>query len=370
MLNGKPTKERLISLDALRGLTMLCIIGLDRLATNLAAYSEAGFFQEFRRQLHHTRNSFSVYDLIFPLFLFISGATMPYSIGRRLEQGVPKGKLVLRALRRCAILIFLGLVYNGLFKLDFANLRYYSVLGLIGIAYFIGALIFLFCSVRGRILWAIGISVGYWMALRFIPVPCYETADCFTLEGSLTAFIDRTLLSGHLWKGRQWDPDGLLCAVSGSVMVILGALFGQLVKNDRLKPARKIQLMAGSGLLLLGAALLWRNWFPFVRFLWTSSIILYAAGCSVLLLAIFYLVIDVWKFRKWAFPFVLIGLNSITIYLCRKIIDFEHISNFFLKGLIRMADKDLRTVLLSAGVVVFEILFLYILYRKKMFLHV
>jgi predicted acyltransferase len=155
------------------------------------------------------------------------------------------------------------------------------------------------------------------------------------------------------------------------VLAIAGALTGNLLKKQNIKPYLKFLYIAAAGIICLVIGSLWAMHFPMIKKLWTSSFVVYTIGWSLLLTALFYLVVDIWKIKKVFFPFMLIGLNPITIYLCaHKIINFQYMSEFFFGGLIRISSVPLQPVILWAGILICEFAFLYILYRKKIFLRV
>jgi predicted acyltransferase len=363
---------RLLSLDALRGFDMLWIIGGDGLFHALAGYSNAGFFHWASNQLEHVEwNGFVFYDMIFPLFLFIAGVSLPFSIAKRKAQGDSQRSIYWHLLKRALILVAFGIIYNGFFQFDWENTRYASVLGRIGLAWFFGALIFMRFSLKWQIVWFWAILIVYWLAMVLIPVPVYGAGN-LTMEGSLAGYIDRMLLPGKLYRTIH-DPEGILSTLPSVATALLGIMTGQWLrmKHEKLNPLRKALLMGCTGIIFLGLGQLWNLWFPINKNLWTSSFVLYAGGWSLLLLSLFYLVIDVWSFRKWAFPFVVIGLNSITIYMCQAgIIDFSGMRDFFFGGAIGYCSVSVQPVLQAAGYILMVWLFLYLLYRYKIFLKV
>jgi predicted acyltransferase len=167
-----------VSIDALRGFDMFWIVGGASIISALDALTGWPIFQRILNELEHPEwNGFTFYDLIFPLFLFIAGVTTPYSIGRKLEAGAAKGQLTRTIIRRGLLLVLLGLIYQGLLTFNFANLRYASVLGRIGLAWMLAGLIFLNTSWRGQLAWAVGLLLAYWAALMWIPVPGFGAGD-------------------------------------------------------------------------------------------------------------------------------------------------------------------------------------------------
>jgi len=362
--------NRLACLDVLRGFDMFWIIGGCALAGNLISYLGWPCLQPLTKQLEHTEwIGFTAYDLIFPLFIFISGVAMPFSFERYLTSH-QKRSLYLKVIRRVVILILLGWFYNGLTAdLDFANARYTSVLGHIGFAYFWAAIIVINLRPSYQAIYAAGILAVYFLLMKLVPVPGYG-AGILTPDGNFASFIDRLIVPGKLLWG-SGDPEGILMTLPASVLAIAGALAGNLLKNRKINAYRKCFVISVAGIACLCAGLYWGMYFPLIKKLWTSSFVLYTAGWSLLLLAAFYLVVDVWSIRKVFFPLMLIGLNPLTIYLCaRGIIDFKYMTDFIFGGVMRIVGTGLSPIVLSIGMLICEIIFLYILYRKKIFIKV
>lgn len=375
LMNGKtlPAKtERLQSIDALRGFDMFWITGGQKIISALMVVTGWPVFRWWHGQMEHVQwEGFAFEDLIFPLFLFLAGVSMPFSFAKRLDKGDSKKKIYQHAFIRMVLLVMLGLFYNRILELDQEHFRLPSVLGRIGIAWFLAALIYLNASFRWQLVWFAGLLTGYCMIMLWVPVPGYG-AGVLTVEGNLAGYVDRLLIPGKFYLGVM-DPEGLLSTIPAVSTALLGVFTGQFLRthNNRLSPARKGYLILGAALvsLLLGWA--WGLFFPVIKNLWTSSFVLYAGGWSLLFLGVFYLVIDVWRFRKWAFFFVVIGMNPVTIYLVQyRIIQFNVVRDAFLGGLIRLSPPALQQVLSAIGYVACVWLFLYILFRKKIFLKV
>lgn len=361
--------QRLMSLDVLRGFDMFWIIGGSQLICQITTISNCEWGNVLGEQMNHAAwAGFHFFDLIFPLFMFLAGVSIPYAITGKLEKGVSRKSLTLRILRRVVILVVLGMVCNGLLKFNFANLRVASVLGQIGITYGIVAGIVLLSRKRiTPLFWCIGILAIYTAVQLFVPVPEYGSG-VLTKEGCINGYIDRMLLPGRLY-GKVFDPEGLLCIISASVIVLFGVQAGFVLRTERFGGYRKTAILAGAGacLLLLGLSI--SPFYPCIKSAWTTTFNLIAGGISMMLLSLFYLVIDVWKFHRWSYFFRVIGLNSITIYLAVKIIDFKHTSNFLFCGTADLFGLY-KPVILIIGMIAVEWLFLWVLYRKKVFLKV
>jgi len=379
---------RVLSLDALRGFDMFWIMSGEQIVHALARTTGWPVFTVMSDQLHHTVwNGFTFYDMIFPLFLFIAGAALPFSVTHQLRSSTKK-QVIGRMLRRTLILVLLGLVVNGALRFNgLENTRFPSVLARIGIAWFFAGLIYLGGGLRWQISWLIGLLLGYWAIMVWVPVPGFG-AGVLTMQGSLESYIDRLLLPGRLHDGIH-DPEGVLSTIPAIGTALLGVLTGSFLQWDSAPQGRspstassnapspawpmwkKAVALAAAGVLLVFLGYAWGFAFPINKRLWTSSFVLYAGGFSVLLLSIFYAIIDVAGYRKWAFPFVVIGANSILIYVASEgAIDFAHTANYFFGGLIHLTPLNAQQVWTAISVTMIQWIFLYILYKKKIFLKV
>lgn len=362
--------SRLDSLDALRGFDMLWISGGDMIIAALRELTGWPIFHWGTEQLEHVPwEGFHFYDLIFPLFLFISGVTIPLALAKRRARGEGTKGLTVRFVRRAILLIFLGMVYNGLLSFDWGNIRYASVLGRIGLGYLFAALIVTRTSIRTQAIWAAGLLLAYWGAMRLIPVPGIG-AGVITPEGTLQGYVDRLLLPGKFYFA-TYDPEGILSTIPAISTALLGALAGHCLLEGRWNGKRKALLLFGAGVVLLGVGWAWGLTFPVIKNIWTSSFVLVAGGWSLILLSGFYLVMDVWGWKKWAFLFILIGMNPLTLYLTQAgMINYETTTGYFFNGLLHWFGDPLRALLWAVCLLSVKLLFLYFLYRKKIFLRV
>lgn len=363
------SNPRLQSLDVLRGFDMFWIIGGEELFRLLAMQTNHPWATRLSEQLQHVPwEGFHAYDLIFPLFMFISGVTIPFSVESKLKHGVPKSKLVKKIIRRAVLLVVLGFIYNGLLDFDFNNQRYPSVLGQIGISYLIGALIVLNTqTIKSRIIWFTGILFGNAAIQLLIPVPGFG-AGVLTPEGCINGYLDRLLIPGRL-HGEIFDPEGILCVLSASSVVIAGSLTGSFLRSGQFKQYKAILLLIIAGIIAMLVAVIFSTWYPFIKAAWTSTYNLLTIGISLLLLAFFYLIVDIRKWQKLTFFLRVIGLNSITIYLATRIIDFRATSKFLFAGFSKWFGSYEEVILIS-GLLMVEWLFLYFLYKKNIFLKV
>ncbi len=360
-------EKRLYSLDALRGFDMFWITGGGALAIIISQMTGAGWLGQ---QMHHVEwSGFQFEDLIFPLFMFIAGVAIPFSVKSKLEKSVPKHKLFWKVFQRMMLLILLGILYNGTFRRGFGeDGRIASVLGQIGIAYFFSALIVIYYqSFRSRLIWLGGILTGIGIVQLFIPVPGFG-AGVLTPEGCINGYIDRMFLPGKL-HGGTFDPEGILCSLSAVGITLMGTVAGNILRRKKTTDWQKIGYLAAAGTGLIILALAVSPFYPIIKKCWTSSFNLLAGGISFLLMAFFYMVIDHWGFRKWAFYFRIIGMNSIFVYLFNRIFDVKTATEFFI-GWLTKPLGDYGPLVLSVGSLALVWLLLYFMYRKKIFLRV
>jgi predicted acyltransferase len=378
---SKSGSGRLVSLDALRGFDMFWIMSGERIIHALAKATGWPVFVWMSAQLNHTVwNGITFYDMIFPLFLFISGISMPYSVQKRMQvAGVSaafelpkeeKRKLYTSMLRRTLILLILGMIVNGLLAFKgYHNIRFASVLGRIGLAWFFAGIIYLNNDVRKQVYYLLLLLFGYWAMMEFIPVPGYG-AGVLTMDGSLESYIDRLFLPGRLHDGVH-DPEGILSTIPAIGTALMGILTGTFLRWDGFSMPKKALSLFLSGIILISLGLLWDSVFPINKRLWTSSFVVYVGGWSVLLLSLFYWIIDVAGFKRWAFPFIIIGTNSILIYMCAEgLVNFGYTADYIFGGIIRQAAVLWQPVLIAVSVTCVQLMLLYLLYRNKLFLKI
>ncbi|MEO9003441.1 MAG: DUF5009 domain-containing protein [Ginsengibacter sp.] len=361
---------RLLSIDTLRGFDMLLIAGGGAFIEKLEGKTGLAWVDGLARQFQHPPwNGFTFYDFIFPLFLFIAGLSLPFSLNKGLATGLSKRNLYRKALRRLIILILLGIIYKNspIPFFDPSNIRVVSVLGRIGIAGFVTTILYLNFSWSKRLMWVAGILILYYAALFLIPVPGYGAGD-LSFEGNLVGWIDRSFLPGRLLQ-KTYDELGLLTQLPSLCLCILGSLAGDILRSDR-RDTKKLQLLIISGVISIGLGLFWSLHFPINKHLWSSSFILLTGGLAFLCLSLFYFLIDMMKYKKWTFFFQVIGLNSLTIYLVYRFIDFYYTSKLLFSGLYAPAPEPWHEVFEAIGAVTLVWLFLYFLYRKKIFVKI
>ena len=371
------TRTRLVSLDALRGFDMFWIMGADEIFHTLRDTTKSPFWITLGNQFEHPDwNGFHVYDLIFPLFLFMAGVSTPFSVGRELEKGKSRTHLLWRVIKRGLILVLLGLIYNNGLKIQpIADIRFCSVLGRIGIAYMFANIIYLYATEIAQMIWFWALIIGYYLLLKFTSAPGFHPGD-LTPQGNFASYMDRTIVPGHLYvpypgtKVNMHDPEGLFSTIPAISTGLLGILTGTLLKKTNLTQIQKVIRMAVIGVVFLVLAQIWNLDFPINKNLWSSSFVLWVGGLSLLLMSLFYYVIDVLGYKKWAFFFKVIGMNSILIYLSGHFIKWNYTNNGFFQWLFQLVGNPYNIVVAAITFVLIKWVFLYYLYQKKTFLRV
>jgi predicted acyltransferase len=358
---------RVVSIDALRGFDMFWIAGGAPLVVAVAKLFANPLPPWLNRQFEHVPwEGFVAWDLIMPLFLFIVGAAMPFSIGRRVDGGETRGRIYRKVFRRIAVLWVLGMVAQGhLLAVDPHNLQLFSnTLQAIAAGYLIAAIALVEMPVRAQALLAAALLVLYWLLLVWVPVPGHGRG-VLTPDGNLAMWIDKALL-GRFQDGTSYT--WILSSLGFAATVLLGVLSGHLLGSSLPGP-RKALLLSAAGLACLALGWLSSLVFPIIKHIWTSSMVLWSGGWCLLLLALFYWVIDVKGRRRWAFFFIVIGRNAIVAYMAAEVLPLLALSGIFFAGLASHLGK-FGEPLLALGALAILWLPLYYLYRQRTFLRI
>jgi predicted acyltransferase len=350
---------------------MAMLVGIGGIIVALANLTGWNWMEGLATQVHHhvEWEGFRFYDMIFPLFMFISGVAIPYAINSKLEKGVARSLLLKKIFIRLLVLIAFGIIYNGATSRGFTNARYVSVLSQIGFGYFFAALISLYSkSIKGSLYWMLGIMAGIAALQLFVPVPGYG-AGTFEPASTINAWLDQKLIPGRL-NDEVFDPEGVLCIVSAITITLMGTLAGHVLRSSPLTPSKKALYIALAGVGALALAYALSPVYPVIKKMWTVTYVLMAGGYSALLLSLFYFVIDVKGYKNWTLFFRVFGMNSITIYMGARILGFWDISRFFLNWTSIHISEEWGVVFIAIGVVVLQWALLLFLYRRKIFLRV
>jgi len=371
--------RRVVSVDALRGFNFIWILGGDGIMWAIGDMSRGkgavvaavgGFLAD---QLRHVAwEGLRFYDFIFPLFVFLTGVSIVLSLPRLVERE-GSAKAHLRIVRRALILFVLGLIYYGGISQHWADVRLLGVLQRIALCYLAASLMFLHFNLRGLIAACIGLLVGYWALMTFVPVPGIG-AGSFAPDANLANWLDFNYLPGRLFDKTR-DPEGMLSTLPAIASCLLGVLAGILLRDVRVPARRKSLWLIGAGVALVAAGHLWALQFPIVKVLWTSSFVLVAGGYSAILLGVFHQVVDVWGIKRWSTILLWIGTNAITLYMLDDLLPFPPLAARVVGGDVsRFLDAAVTP---GAGAFVVSALGLTLafaigrfLYRRKIFIRV
>jgi predicted acyltransferase len=326
----------MVSLDVFRGATIAAMI----------LVNDPGSWGHIYPPLEHAEwNGWTPTDLIFPFFLFIVGVSMTLSFASRIARGITRSALAIHVVRRAALIFAIGLFLNGFPSFDFSSIRIMGVLQRIALCYLVAGLLYLTTfkqdlladgsaqvrpNTRSMLTVAIALLVGYWALMTFVPVPGYG-AGHLGKEDNLAAYIDRSLMSGHLWsESVTWDPEGFLSTLPAIASLLIGILAGEWLRSDR-STGRKTLGLAAAGLVLLIVGRMLHPYFPINKNLWTSTFALFTGGFAMLMLAACYWIVDVRKWRAWTRPFLVFGMNAILAYALAALVS-EISTDFEFKG--------------------------------------
>jgi len=374
---------RLLSVDVLRGLTIAFMVLVNNNGNEAAAYWPLK---------HAAWNGFTPTDLVFPTFLFLVGITTVFSTASRLAKGETKRDLFLHVFRRSIVLYLLGLVVNSFPYFHLHTMRFYGVLPRIAICYLMTATLYIISADwRNKAALAIAALLGYWILMRFVPVPGYgvpgHDIPLLDRDANLAAWLDRKIFSAsHLYEHTR-DPEGLLSTLPALATSLVGLLTGIWLRTRRTLTAKGVGIAAAglSGVLLGG---LWNLSFPINKKLWTSSYVLFAGGLSLLLLALCLLIVDLPKKgpnrpdrSRFLTPFLVFGTNAITAYVFsellqsafssihpRQDLNLQQLLYRFIQNVV--PNQAFASLLYSLGFVAVCWLFVSVLYRRRIFIRV
>ncbi|MDA9554694.1 heparan-alpha-glucosaminide N-acetyltransferase domain-containing protein [Pelobium sp.] len=312
MAKTSELKPRLLSLDVFRGITVAAMI----------LVNNPGDWGHIYAPLEHAEwNGCTPTDLIFPFFLFIVGVAIVYALGTKKASKENHAQIIKSILKRSAILFGLGLLLSLFPFFDFSTVRILGVLQRIAIVYFFSALIFIKLPPKAIGALLVVILLSYWAMMTLIPVPDVGFAN-LEKETNLGAWLDRLILTeNHTWKlSKTWDPEGILSTLPAIGSGLFGVLIGGVLKGNQLNDHKKTIRILGIGSFAVIIGLCWNIVFPLNKSLWTSSYVLYAGGLAAIGLALCYWIIDVKGFKKYTTPFVIYGVNAITVFFASGII--------------------------------------------------
>lgn len=290
--------NRLLSLDVFRGITIAGMILVNSPGNQTA----------FAPLEHAEWNGWTPTDLIFPFFVFILGVSIVFSFMKRREDGENHTDLYRQILKRTLIIFGLGLLLNGFPYYHLQTIRIPGVLQRIALCYFFCSLIFIRLKPKTITLLTPTLLIGYWALMKWVPVPHFG-AGILSKEGSLSAYLDRLLLSGHIYRP-EYDPEGILSTIPAVATGLIGVLTGIWISKN----IERIKELIFTGILLLILGQICNLWFPINKALWTSSYVLFTGGMALLLFGICYWLIELKGIKRWGKFFEVFGVNGLAAY--------------------------------------------------------
>ena len=373
-------KKRLESLDVLRGADLFFLLAVGPIMRRLIKTLDVEWLNKCGWLFDHVEwRGFSPWDLIMPLFVFMTGITIPFALGRMREERT-YGKALWRILRRVVVLWVLGLIcQGGLFdKSDSTIYLYTNTLQAIAVAYAGAAIMFLFTNLRTQIITAAVLLLGYWAAMEFISVDGCGGGN-YTQNGNLAEWIDNAVLGRFRDGAKVVDgvvefKDGyhytwILSSLTFIVTGMLGMFAGVIAKST-MEEKRKLWWLAGAGVAMIAAGLIWNIWHPIIKMIWTSSMTLFTGGLCFLLLWLCYYLIDYKGYRKGLTLFKVYGMNSIAAYMLPKFIKVRAVLAALLYGLAYFFGDEWTAMIVTVANVVVQYYILYFMYKREIFLKV
>ncbi|MFN8256070.1 MAG: DUF5009 domain-containing protein [Bacteroidales bacterium] len=374
----KIPNPRLKSLDALRGFDMFWIIGGENVVHNLAKATNLPFFQSLSLQFEHVDwIGFRFYDLIMPLFLFMVGMSIPYALSKRLSEGESKSRIYLHSFKRAVILFIFGMISQcHLLTLDISQMHViHDTLQSIAIGYFFSVIIFSELKLKNQIILTSSILLVFWAVLTFVPVPG-QPAGQLLPQNNIAKHIEKFVF-GRFDDGPS-DYTWFLSSLGFIVTVMTGVFASTILRSKNLKlkfiktndlQIHKFYALAITGMAFVVAGRLADIWFPIIKHIWNPSFILFSSGLSYLLMAVFYFIIDVKGYARWAFWMRVIGMNSIFVYMAVHLINFEDIAQNVIFGTEQFLGIYYPVLKSIAGLTIIYVI-LYYMYKKGTFLKV
>ena len=375
------TKERLMSLDVLRGLDLFFLVGLESVMHPLASAIDTEGFHDFMWNFSHVEwEGFSPWDLVMPLFLFMSGVSIPFAMSNY-RKGADKSGLCQRLLKRVALLWIFGMICQGNLRgLDPDRIYLYSnTLQTIAVGYLFTVIFYLFTSWRTQAGIAVLLLLGYWGAMKWVTVDGFGGGN-YTPDLNLAEWIDRTVL-GRFRDGASVE-DGvvqfapwyrytwILSSLNFIVTVMTGCFAGQILRHVSFKPNQKALLLAVAGAVLVAAGWLWNIEFPVIKKLWTSSMVLVSSGYCFLLMAVSYYIVDVKGLRRGTEWLRVYGMNSIMAYMLAQCINFRCVAHSLFHGVEQYIGPAWYQVLMAASCSIIIYIILWRMYKLRIFLRV
>lgn len=370
-------KNRLLSLDVFRGMTIAGMILVNNPGTWSAIYSPLA---------HATWHGITPTDYIFPFFLFIVGVAIPLALGKRVENGTVTRDIYLKIFRRAGIIFLLGLFLAAFPYFNLSTLRIPGVLQRIAVCYLVASVLFINFDWKKLSIISIFLLLIYWALMTLINVPGCEITTFDDKACNLAAYLDRVILTeAHIWKqAKVFDPEGILSTIPAIVTTVSGILTGVWLKKEK-SDYEKCGGLFFFGIVLVAAGWAWHFFFPINKSLWTSSYVVYTSGLALCFLGFCYWLVDIKDYKKWAKPFVIFGVNALALFvgsgLMAKIMglikvggaDGKEISlhtwifkTFFLS----IASQINASLMFAICFLLFWLFLMWLLYRKRIYIRI
>lgn len=363
--------KRILSVDVLRGFDMFWLIGGTGIALAIVKLFGGRIQEILLPQLDHCEwIGFTFYDLIFPLFEFVMGMSVVFSLQKiLLREG--KVSAYRRLVKRFFLLFILGIIYYGGVSNSWPDIRILGVLQRLALTYLLTGIIFIHLDFKWMVVLSAGILVFYWILFCFVPVPGTGIVS-LTPESNWAQYIDARFLPGKKnGPGGVWDILGILGTLTATVSCLLGVFAARVLQSKKLDDRQRLIFLIGGGLTMVVAGYLWGMQFPVIKKIWSSTYVLVGGGYSLMLMGFFYYLIDMKEYKKWTLIFVWIGVNPITIYMARNLIDFNGPAKRLVGGDISaMAGEQWAYLLATSVSLGFSLILLRFMYNRKIFLKV
>ncbi|MDX9923208.1 MAG: heparan-alpha-glucosaminide N-acetyltransferase domain-containing protein [Ignavibacteriaceae bacterium] len=305
IIAGNNIKQRLASIDAFRGLTIAGMI----IVLNPGSWKYV--YPAFK---HADWHGWTIADLVFPFFLFIVGVSITFSLSKIKIDNLEKKEVYLKIIKRSVILFLLGIFINSFPDFNFQQFRIMGVLQRIAICYLIVSILFLNTKYESQTIIAVSLLFIYWAIMEWVAVPGYPIGSYGKGENAAN-YLDRFILSGYMgYYEKLGEPEGFISTLPSLSLTLFGVLTGHFIKSKK-EIKKSASMMFGIGVLLFLLGLVWDNWLPINKNLWTSSFTVLTGGLGLILFSIFYYLIDGLNYQKFAKPFVVLGMNAITVYV-------------------------------------------------------
>lgn len=376
----KQIQQRLESLDVLRGFDLFCLVALGKIVHKLSEATQAPVFDSILPCFNHVHwEGFSSWDLVMPLFMFMSGITIPFALSRYKESS-DKSLVYKRIAKRVILLWIFGMMCQGnLLALDPNRIYLYSnTLQAIAMGYLISALFFLHTKIRTQIIGAIILLLGYWMMMEFIVIGNYGSGN-YSPDGNLAEWIDRvvlgrfrdgaSLVNGEVVFSEGYRYTWILSSLTFGVTAMSGTFAGYILKYKEWMPQKKLTYLFIIGASMVAMGWIWGIWHPVIKKIWTSSMVLVSSGYCFLLMALFYYIIDYKGYRKYTGWLKVYGMNSIMAYMLSQCINFTSVSQSIFRGLEQYIGSYYPLLITLSNIAIIYII-LWWMYKKKIFLRV